>query len=243
MNPLIFFLLVWSVSHVILFVLDRCHLIPYPGFQKKGHRHHKPRLLIHAKSISITLFILIPLSFILMPLLGRGSSMEPTRGSSGLGMALRYNFSLPLPGRTIALFPFLKPQRGDEIIVRCPIAPHQFYGKRLIGLPGDIISYHHKQLIINGEPMALKKLEKKTIPIEGKPISGVIYQENLKGKIHRIFINPNIVSKGFTDLHVPKGMYFVMGDNRDYSSDSRAFGFVPKKNLIGTPLFTINLSR
>ncbi len=125
-----------------------------------------------------------------------------------------------------------EPERGDVVVFRWPVDPSKDFIKRVIGLPGDRIAYRNKQLTVNGEPAELQPAGAYAAP--GMPPPGVIYRmdENLGGVEHHILVNPARPPDDF-EFVVPAGEYYMMGDNRDGSDDSRRWGTVPERNLVG----------
>jgi len=131
-----------------------------------------------------------------------------------------------------AILPYAAVQRGDIVVFRYPEDIQQTFVKRVIGLPGDRIRIENKQVYLNGQPIREKyKFHKAagldayrdTFPIPGyssQPGGNQMLQMHLKDG----------------EILVPDNCYFVMGDNRDFSLDSRAWGFVPRENIIGKPL-------
>lgn len=127
--------------------------------------------------------------------------------------------------------------RGDVMIFDYPKQPDLDYIKRVIGLPGDHIEIKNKLLTVNGV-----QLERKVIS-EDESIR--IYTELLDSTSYQIAINykrQNTQLKAI-DLSVPANHYFVLGDNRDNSNDSRYWGFVPKENMIGKLAYTLQAKR
>jgi signal peptidase I len=131
------------------------------------------------------------------------------------------------------LLPYTEPKRGDIIVFRWPMDISQNYVKRCMGLPGDRIKVVDKDVYLNG-----KKLVEPYVHHEGSRIE--IYRDNFPSEPYgpvydraRKMIAENVVNG---ELVVPEGNYFAMGDNRDNSSDSRYWGFVPRENIIGKPL-------
>jgi signal peptidase I len=128
------------------------------------------------------------------------------------------------------------PRRGDIVVFRWPVDPSKDFIKRIVGLPGDRIVYREKRLTINGAPAELSA--DGVFAVDGMPPPGVVYRftENLTGVRHQLLVNPNRPSDDF-EFTVPAGEYFAMGDNRDGSDDSRRWGTVPEKNLVGRAFF------
>lgn len=131
------------------------------------------------------------------------------------------------------LLPYLDVQRGDIIVFRYPMDLTQTFVKRVIGVPGDRVRIVNKQVSINGnvvdEPYVIHKSDyidhyRDNFP---SPANGQVYPRALK------MLDENVSG---TELIVPEGSYFALGDNRDHSLDSRYWGFVPRENIIGKPL-------
>lgn len=130
-----------------------------------------------------------------------------------------------------------KPKRGQIALFYYPVNHAITFIKRVIGVPGDRISYINNVLYING-----KKLPEKFIKTvsqlndAGQLITYQEYQETIGGVKHNLLRRPDAKVINFYNLVVPKGKYFMMGDNRNESDDSRYWGFVPEQNLIGRAL-------
>ncbi|MGA3026689.1 MAG: signal peptidase I [Bryobacteraceae bacterium] len=131
------------------------------------------------------------------------------------------------------ILPFREPQRGDIIVFRYPIDIKQTFVKRVIGVPGDRIRIVNKQVFRNGAKLYEPYIYHKTDYVQA-------YRDNFPSEPETHLEAPgltmlqNNVEHG--DLVVPPGVYFAMGDNRDFSFDSRYWGFVPRDNIIGKPL-------
>jgi len=145
-------------------------------------------------------------------------------------------------GQGVRLMPYQKIARGDIVVFHYPVDPAQHFVKRVIGLPGDRLRLINKKVWINGKPMDepyARFLE---------PPNGLFHDPNsmFRDNFPRLDLYvmnmdakwlkemPKLVEDG--QLIVPQGHYFVMGDNRDDSQDSRYWGFVPRENIIGRPL-------
>ena len=130
-----------------------------------------------------------------------------------------------------------QPQRGDIVVFRFPKDPTVDYIKRIIGVPGDQITYRDKQVYVNGKLAEQTSLGRYTGVGQGRDMTGAEHRkENLAGVKHDILINHGVISAEGTYI-VPPASYFVMGDNRDNSNDGRYWGFVPEKNLVGKAFF------
>ncbi len=144
----------------------------------------------------------------------------------------RYSFPLGIPWFEGRLFPS-EPERGDIVVFRVPGDAEEDYLKRIVGLPGDRIQLRAGVLQINDAPVRRERIE----DYELRP--GLLVRQYLEtlpiGRTHRIVEQQgdNFRFDETPEYTVPAGQYFVMGDNRDNSADSRIFGFVPGGNLIG----------
>ena len=128
------------------------------------------------------------------------------------------------------------PERGDVAVFKYPPNPALDYIKRVIGLPGDRIQMREGQLYINGEPVGRQKtgqIDNPDITEVNRPVD--VYRETLPNGVSydTLDVTPNGISDNTREFVVPSGHYFMMGDNRDNSADSRVFGFVPEENLVG----------
>ena len=128
------------------------------------------------------------------------------------------------------------PERGDVAVFKYPPNPALDYIKRVIGLPGDRIQMREGQLYINGEPVDRQKtgqIDNPDITEVNRPVD--VYRETLPNGVSydTLDVTPNGISDNTREFVVPAGHYFMMGDNRDNSADSRVFGFVPEENLVG----------
>jgi signal peptidase I len=137
---------------------------------------------------------------------------------------------------------YTEPTRGDIVAFTLPKDPSTVYVKRLIGMPGDRIQMIGGRLHINGQPVQRLRIE--DYVLDGKPVKQ--WSETLpNGATHRTL---DLIDKGFFDqtpvYNVPEGHYFMMGDNRDNSSDSRvkSVGSVPRDNLVGPVIFCLSRS-
>ncbi|SRR5579883_952573 len=197
-----------------------------------------PLLVDYARSFLPVLVIVFLLrSFLFEPFRIPSGSLEPTLLTGDFILVNKYDYGIRLPILHTKVFGHSEPQRGDIIVFRWPPNPSVDFIKRVIGLPGDHISYIDKELYINGKKMPQTFLQDETARDEnGIEWQAAEKEEDLSGIKHAIYLDPTTTSHDYHDIVVPKGMYFVMGDNRDKSADSRYWGFVPDKEIVGKAL-------
>jgi len=194
----------------------------------------QPVVVEYAKSFfPVILAVLLLRSFVVEPFRIPSQSMMPTLLVGDFILVNKFDYGLRLPVVNWKILPVGEPHRGDVVVFRYPRNPSVDYIKRVVGLPGDHISYYHKTVYVNGKPMPQHKDGSYMGIGAGVSMSGAsLRTEDLGGVKHKILVMPN--TPGLEGEYVvPKGRYFVMGDNRDNSNDSRYWGTVPEKNLVG----------
>ncbi|MBV8801863.1 MAG: signal peptidase I [Gammaproteobacteria bacterium] len=194
-----------------------------------------PFIIDYARSFfPILLIVFLLRSFLYEPFRIPSGSLEPTLLTGDFILVNKYDYGVRLPVIHKKIFSFNEPKRGDIIVFRWPPNPSVDFIKRVIGLPGDHISYIDKTLYINGNKIPQTLLENTTnLDGSGDTLQVEKKEEDLMGIKHAIFQNPNRENDDLKDIVVPENMYFVMGDNRDDSADSRYWGFVPERNIVG----------
>ncbi len=200
-------------------------------------------------------------SFLYEPFKIPSSSMVPTLLVGDLILVNKFTYGIRLPVLNEKVIDVGDPKRGDVMVFKYPNDMTQDYIKRVIGVPGDKIKYENKRLTINGQAVTYTALDEYLD--DERPVYYKQFAENLIGVQHRILNNDSVPTlnpadvkdfphkdactylydgSGFTCV-VPAGNYFMMGDNRDNSADSRYWGFVPNKNIVGKAFFVwMNLS-
>jgi signal peptidase I len=159
--------------------------------------------------------------------------MMPTLLVGDFILVNKFAYGIRLPSINTKVLEIGDPQRGDIIVFRYPEDPRIDYIKRVVGVPGDKVSYRNKVLYVNGERATINEKGRYIGIGGGSQMTGAFHlNEELLGINHDILIMPSRQIFDF-DFTVPEGEYFVMGDNRDNSRDSRYWGTVPDKNLIG----------
>ena len=189
----------------------------------------EPVVVEYAKSFfPVLLLVLLLRSFLVEPFQIPSGSMLPTLKIGDFILVNKFHYGLRLPVAGTKVMPLNDPERGDVMVFKFPQDPRVNYIKRVIGVPGDHIRYDNKTLTINGEVVPLKLLA--ALP-PGRPERQLML-EDLGAVEHEIYrdLGP---SRAAGEWVVPEGRYFVMGDNRDNSNDSRFWGFVPDELVVG----------
>ena len=192
----------------------------------------EPVIVEYAKSFfPILLLVLVIRSFLFEPFRIPSESMMPTLFKGDFIFVNKFAYGLRLPVLNTKILKIGEPKHGDVVVFRLPSDPSIDYIKRVVGLPGDVVEYEDssKQLKINGQPVEMQLLG----AYEGEPFT-TIGRETLGEHDHQLLVRRGAVSRGGRYV-VPPGGYFMMGDNRDNSRDSRFEGveFVPEENLVG----------
>ncbi|MCX7121496.1 MAG: signal peptidase I [Gammaproteobacteria bacterium] len=177
-------------------------------------------------------------SFVAQPYRVPTSSLAPTVLPGDFIFVNQYHYGLRFPIWNKKIINISEPAHGQIALFPYPAEETMTFVKRVIGLPGDHISYIDKTLYINGVKQETKFIKDVTrLDDFGQLQTYQEYQENLLGVKHDIFLMENAPANNFYNVVVPKGHYFMMGDNRDESDDSRYWGFVPEQAFIGHALF------
>ncbi len=179
----------------------------------------------------ILLFVFVLRAFIIEPYRIPTGSMEPTLLVGDFIVVNKFTYGIRLPIINKKVVAFNEPARGDVMVFRFPPDPKVNFIKRVIGLPGDKIIYQNKQLFINGELIPKTLLRTQTNTSDNGSYQVRVFQEVLPDASHDIY--ETLGASQDISLTVPMGHYFVLGDNRDASDDSRFWGFVPEENIIG----------
>ena len=202
-----------------------------------------PTLIDYCRSFfPVLLIVWLIRSFIVQPYKVPTGSLEPTLMPGEFIGVNQFAYGLKFPVGNYKFLSIGEPKRNDIVLFYPDQINGVIYIKRLVGLPGDHIIYKNKILTINGveQPQIQVKTDYGFEAGQTQPV--VVYQENLDGVVHDIYRRPYSTdgefplandTNGDFDYTVPAGHYFMMGDNRDESADSRYFGPVPERNIIG----------
>jgi signal peptidase I len=164
------------------------------------------------------------------------SSMTPTILEGDRVFVNKLAYGLRVPFTSTWLATWSGPMRGDVVTLASPADGIRLV-KRVVGLPGDRISMRDDRLVLNGRPLEYRVLDENspaTLP-DGRTVRTILLEESLPGHPHRVRFTPSVRSglRTFAEIVVPDDSYFVMGDNRDVSADSRVFGFVKRESIYG----------
>jgi len=205
-----------------------------------------------ASFFPVILAVFVLRSFLYEPFRIPSGSMIPTLQIGDLILVNKFEYGIRLPVIHTKVVELGSPERGDVIVFRFPHNPSQDYIKRVVGLPGDRVEYSGRRVIINGQPVPVTPLPRYFE--EDRVQYYAQFEEKLGSVAHRIILSegPGVAPmRAYQHTHpqaceyaaasvactVPAGSYFVMGDNRDNSEDSRFWGFVPEGNIVGRAFF------
>ncbi len=192
----------------------------------------EPVVVEYARSFfPILLVVLLVRSFLFEPFRIPSSSMMPTLLVGDFIFVNKFTYGLRLPVINTRFVEIGEPARGDVVVFKLPSEPSTNYIKRLVGLPGDRVTYVNKQLFINDQPMPIGIEGRYTG--DGQP-GAILALEDLGGVQHSVLLMPGQPSLEGTFV-VPARHYFMMGDNRDNSRDSRysGVGLIPEDRIVG----------
>ena len=203
-----------------------------------GREKKDPWLIEYSKAFFPVILVVFTLrSFIVEPFRIPSGSMLPNLHIGDFILVNKFNYGIRLPVVNKKVIAISSPERGDVMVFRFPHDPSINFIKRVVGLPGDKIEYKDKRVHINGVPVPLDpKTESDFQEVSQNKYPGKRFVETFGTNSHEIIVDPNKRSTK-TRYSVPEGHYFVMGDNRDHSNDSRYWGFVPEGNIIGKAFF------
>lgn len=200
----------------------------------------------------VILFVFILRSFIFEPFRIPSGSMLPTLKNGDFILVNKFQYGIRIPIINKKLIPIKNPQAGDVLVFRYPVDPSIDYIKRVVGIPGQTVRYAGNQLYIDDKRVDLAPSGQYFEPDQNQYVSE--FTETLGAETNQILLNtqqaqnympitrfPYIENCNYTrhavECVVPEGNYFVMGDNRDNSLDSRYWGFVPDENVVGRAFF------
>ena len=197
----------------------------------------------------VILIVFLLRSFLFEPFKIPSGSMIPTLLVGDLILVNKFHYGVRLPVINKLIIANHQPSRGDVMVFRYPVDSRIDYIKRVVGLPGDEVAYLNQKLTVNGKPVPLKSMG--DFYDDDSRHYAPLFSESFDGNEHRILVDPRRQAYYGPDpktfpgsehcsysaegvvCKVPSGHYFMMGDNRDNSQDSRFWGFVPDGNIVG----------
>ncbi len=189
----------------------------------------EPAIVEYARSFfPLLAFVFVLRSFLYEPFQIPSSSMVPTLEVGDFILVNKFNYGLRLPVARTQVVTLDSPERGDVVVFFPPHKNDTYYIKRVIGTPGDRVEYRNKSLTVNGEPVPREWLAE--VP-EGRSRFAVGL-ESVEGDSYLMQVDQRRPPRDFS-VTVQPGHYFMMGDNRDNSSDSRVWGQVPEGDIVG----------
>jgi signal peptidase I len=231
---------VWLLDHLV----TRRH---------RGPDEKEPWWVEYSKSFfPVILIVFVLRSFLVEPFKIPSGSMIPTLLVGDFILVNKFAYGIRLPIINRKIIDIGEPKRGDVMVFRYPRDPSVDYIKRVVGLPGDTITYRNKQIFVNGTPVKLQENGQYSYVESGLNYVTVnLERETLGQHVHSIIVQPEQKTYEPTQVEdfpgredcsykqdeftctIPAGHYFMMGDNRDRSNDSRYWGFVPDANIVG----------
>ena len=229
--------LIWAIDAVFFAGGRRARSMA----QSRGSRDDAipdPTLVEYARSFfPVLLIVLVLRSFLAEPFRIPSESMLPTLEVGDFIVVNKFSYGVRLPVTHTEVIEMGRPERGDVVVFRYPRKPSVNYIKRVIGVPGDQVAYYTRRVFINGEPLPMERVGPYLPP--GTPPSAeplLEFTEEIDERVHSLLLDPDGRSPE-GEFVVPDGQYFVLGDNRDHSNDSRSWGYVPEANLVGEAEF------
>lgn len=242
---------------VILLITGIIWLLDILFLRKLRKNAAEPWYVEYSKSFfPVILLVFVIRSFLVEPFKIPSGSMMPTLLAGDYILVNKFTYGLRVPILNSTFVEVDEPKRGDVMVFHYPPEPTIDYIKRVVGLPGDVIEYREKRLSVNGKELDTNGEDDFIYTLQTKDennqdrdvtIQALRYQETLGDVKHDILIHDlvNQYEAGSLgaklmageSITVPQGHYFAMGDNRDNSSDSRVWGFVPEQNLVGKAFY------
>jgi len=229
--------LIWAIDALLLAPRRRTAIVATGEGEGEGaviEPAPPSRVVEYARSFfPVFLVVLVLRSFIAEPFRIPSGSMMPTLLIGDFILVNKFAYGIRLPVLDTKVIEIGKPQRGDVVVFRYPLDPSTPFIKRVVGLPGDRIGYYGKKVYINGELAPQQPRDVYVGTGSGSNMTGAERRLEQLGEVeHQVLIEPGVPSVEGNTV-IPEGHYFMMGDNRDNSRDSRYWGTVADELLIG----------
>ncbi|MDD2741832.1 MAG: signal peptidase I [Rhodocyclaceae bacterium] len=242
------------ILFVLLVITGLLYAVDVLKFRKLRDRNAKEPIWVEwgAGFFPVILIVFVLRSFLFEPFKIPSGSMIPTLLVGDFILVNKFTYGIRLPVINQKIIDINLPQRGDVMVFRYPEDPSLDYIKRVVGLPGDIVAYQNKKLTINDQAVEMKKVEDYRHPermyfseqfvaqlgdVEHKLLNDTDAPAFVPGASNFPYRENCTYNAVGVICKVPPGHYFMMGDNRDNSRDSRAWGFVPEQNIVGKAFF------
>ena len=229
-------LVVLTFATGITWLLDRLFFAKRRAARAGLLEEKEPLVVDYARAFFPVLAVVLVLrSFVAEPFRIPSSSMMPTLLIGDFILVNKFSYGIRLPINNKKVVELGEPKRGDVVVFRPPQHPDQDWIKRVVGLPGDVIAFQGDTLYVNGQALDYVVGGQYVGEGRGREMTGAAVLEEQLGPVrHRILEVPGFAdSRGQGEWRVPEGEYFVMGDNRDRSDDSRFWGTLPESQLRG----------
>lgn len=202
----------------------------------RGLHVSEPAIIEYSKSFfPVLALVLVLRSFLAEPFTIPSGSMLPTLQVGDYIVVNKYAYGLRLPVIGTRILDIGAPQHGDIMVFRFPEHPSTSFIKRVVGVPGDTVSYDRGVLSVNGKPVPLTQTDRQVL-VEGG--AELLYRQTMGDHTFTVRrIEGKEPFPGPWTVRVPEGSYFMMGDNRDNSYDSRGWGFVPDRLIVGKAVY------
>ena len=229
-----------SLAYKLLFEGRKVAVAETAGFGGNStlEENRQPIVVEYARALfPVILIVFVLRSFIVEPFRIPSGSMLPSLHIGDFILVNKFSYGVRLPVLHQKVLDLGDPERGDVMVFRFPEDPKLNFIKRVVGLPGDTLSYKGKQLFVNGQAAATEadgEYAFQQLRMRGRTARQLV--ETIDGRAHTILVDDNVPGADM-QVTVPEGHYFVMGDNRDHSNDSRYWRFVPEENIVGKAFF------
>lgn len=220
----------------LIWLLDKIFFAPK---RSASGREDVPIVVEYVQSFfPVFLIVLVLRSFLFEPFRIPSGSMIPTLLVGDFILVNKFSYGVRLPVTHTKILDTGSPERGDVAVFRYPQDPGLDYIKRVVGLPGDTVIYEDRQFTVNGELMPTGSDQEYISPVTDTLVAKATQRlESFGDSSHVILEHDEEIPKRSGKFVVPDGHYFLVGDNRDKSNDSRFWGYVPEENLVGKARF------